>query len=61
MPLPASEPELDLALRLAGLPTSPATRAELLGVLPLLEAMRQRVRMPPTAEPAVVFAPEPRP
>jgi len=60
MPLPATDPDLHTALRLAGLPTSPATRAELLRVLPLLEAMRERVRMPPAAEPAVIFAPEPR-
>jgi len=60
MPLPASDADLETALRLAGLPTSPTTRAELLRVLPLLEAMRARVRMPQTAEPAVIFAPEPR-
>lgn len=60
MPLPATDADLEVMLRLAGVPTSPATRAELLRVLPLLEAMRQRVRMPPAAEPAVVFAPEKR-
>jgi len=61
MPLPANDPDLEAALRRAGLATDAATRAELLGVLPLLEAMRQRLRMPPAAEPAIVFAPEPRP
>jgi hypothetical protein len=52
--------DIEAALRAAGVPTTPATRAELLAVLPLLDAMRSRVRMPPAAEPAVVFAPEPR-